>query len=70
MSDMDPEDDLAGYGPVLTPQQVAEVLQMNQQHLVRLMREGRFPAFRIQGVWRVKRSALLAVMNGTWKPDH
>ena len=56
------------FGPVLTPDEVAQVLRLNQQHLVRLMRQGKFPAFKVAGAWRVRRSALEAVMNGTWQP--
>ncbi|WP_298461187.1 helix-turn-helix domain-containing protein [uncultured Cellulomonas sp.] len=60
--------DLMAYGPVLTPEEVAQVLRLNQQHLVRLMRQGKFPAFKVAGAWRVRRSALEAVMDGTWQP--
>jgi excisionase family DNA binding protein len=61
--------DLSEYGPVLTPEEVAEVLQLNQEHLVRLMRNGEFPGFRVKGTWRVKRSALQDVLDGTWRPE-
>jgi len=61
--------DLSEYGPVLTPEEVAEILQLNQEHLVRLMRNGDFPGFRVKGTWRVKRSALQDVLDGTWRPE-
>ena len=59
--------DLMALSPVLTPEEVAEFLRFNQQHMVRLMREGKFPAFKVAGAWRVRRSALEAVMDGTWQ---
>jgi predicted DNA-binding transcriptional regulator AlpA len=59
--------DLAAYGPLLTPEQVAEILQMNPQHLTKLMREGKFPGFKVLGSWRVKRSTMQSVIDGTWE---
>lgn len=65
-----PANDLgAEYGPVLTPDEVAAILQLTKPHLVNLMRLGKFPAFKVAGAWRVKRSALQAVMDGTWVPE-
>ena len=46
--------DLVDFGPVLTPDEVAQILRLNQQHLVRLMRQGKFPAFKVAGAWRVR----------------
>jgi hypothetical protein len=61
--------DLSEYGPVLTPGEVAEILQLNQENLTRLMRDGEFPGFRVKGTWRVTRSSLQAVLDGTWRPE-
>ena len=60
---------LSEYGPVLTPEEVAEILQLNQENLVRLMRNGEFPGFRVKGTWRVKRSFLQVVLDGTWRRE-
>jgi excisionase family DNA binding protein len=64
-----PLPELAGYDLVLTPEEVAHLLRLNQQYLVRLMREGKFPGFKAAGQWRVRRSELQAVMEGTWMSD-
>lgn len=64
-----PLPELDGYGLVLTPEEVAHLLRLNQQHLVKLMREGKFPGFKAAGQWRVRRSEVQAVMEGTWAPD-
>ena len=60
--------ELAQYGPVLTPAEVAGVMGVNRHHLVALMRDGKFPGFRLGGSWRVRRADVQAVMIGTWQP--
>ena len=60
--------ELAGYGPVMTPAEVAQVMGVNRQHLVVLMRAGRFPGFRFGGAWRVRRADVQQVLTGRWTP--
>lgn len=60
--------ELAGYGPVMTPAEIAEVLNLNREVVTRLIREGRLPGFRVGGTWRTRRADIQAVMTGTWHP--
>ena len=61
--------ELADYGPVMTPAEVARVMGVNRHHLVALMRDGKFPGFRLGGSWRVRRADVQAVMTGSWLPS-
>lgn len=60
--------ELAAYRPVMTPAEVAEVMGVNRQHLVVLMRTGKFPGFRFGGAWRVRRADVQQVLTGRWTP--
>ena len=60
--------ELASYGPVMTPVEVAQVMGVNRQHLVTLMRAGKFPGFRFGGAWRVRRAEVQDVLTGRWRP--
>ena len=59
--------ELAAFGPVMTPTEVASVMGVNRHHLVALMRDGKFPGFRLGGSWRVRRADVQAVMTGAWQ---
>ena len=39
----------------LTPNEVAKVLQLHPFTVTRLAREGKLPAFKVGGVWRVRK---------------
>ena len=39
----------------LTPNEVAKVLQLHPFTVTRLAREGKIPAFKVGGVWRVRK---------------
>jgi hypothetical protein len=69
MSDTNDDDDLAGLEPVLLPEAVAEFLQIDPRYLIKLMREGKFPGFKVAGTWRIRKADLRAVMRGTWHPE-
>lgn len=43
---------------VLTLEQVAELLQVNQWTMYRLVKEGKIPAFKVGKQWRFKRDAI------------
>lgn len=45
---------------VLTPEQAAELLQVEPAAVIELAQAGELPARRIGGVWRMSRAALLA----------
>ena len=65
----DKDGELAKYEPVMTIDEVAEVLRMSEVHVAKLMREKKFPGFKVYGSWRVKRADVQAVMDGTWRPE-
>ncbi len=52
---------LSDYPPMMDTTMVAEFLQMSPVHVRRLAREGRIPAYRIEGVrsFRFKRDEIL-----------
>ena len=39
----------------LTPNEVAKVLKLHPFTVTRLAREGKLPAFKVGGVWRIKK---------------
>ena len=39
----------------LTPSEVAKILQLHPFTVTRLAREGKIPAFKVGGVWRVRK---------------
>ena len=39
----------------LTPNEVAKILQLHPFTVTRLAREGKIPAFKVGGVWRVRK---------------
>jgi hypothetical protein len=44
-------------------------LQVDAKYLTKLMREGKFPGFKVAGTWRVRKADLRAVMSGNWQPE-
>ena len=42
-------------------------LEAQVEALTKLMREGKFPGFKVLGSWRVKRSTMQSVIDGTWE---
>jgi excisionase family DNA binding protein len=49
----------------LTPEQVAEKLQMNARVVRRLLSAGKLPGKRVGRIWRVSASALKEFIEGT-----
>lgn len=49
---------------VLTTIQIAEFLAVSQETVARWCLEGRLPAFKIGGQWRVRRSDLNRIIQG------
>jgi len=60
--------ELANFGAVMTLQEVAEVLRLNEEVAMRLMRSHKLPGFKVGGQWRARRADIQAVMTGTWQP--
>lgn len=47
------------YPPVCTPDQAAEILQINQNMMYELCRRPGFPAMRLGRIWRINTAAML-----------
>lgn len=43
---------------LMTPEEVADALQMHVETVKRLLREGKLPGFKVSGQWRVSPSEL------------
>jgi excisionase family DNA binding protein len=61
--------ELRGYEPVLTSLEVSTLLRINHQVLLKLLRDGGFPGFKVGGSWRVLRRDVQAVMTRAWLPE-
>lgn len=48
----------------LTPSEVAKILKLHPFTVTRLAREGKIPAFKVGGVWRVRKDQFEAWMPG------
>ena len=47
----------------LTPSEVAKILKLHPFTVTRLAREGKIPAFKVGGVWRVRKDQFERWMN-------
>lgn len=52
----------------MTPEQVAEKLQMNPRVIRRMLASGKLPGKRVGRIWRVSAAALKAYIEGGEKP--
>lgn len=59
--------ELAAYPMVMTPEDVAEVLNLEAEGVVRHMRNRKLPGFKVGGAWRARRVDIQEVMLGTWR---
>jgi excisionase family DNA binding protein len=55
---------VAAERQVLTPEQVAEELQVSVRTVMSFLRSGRLKGFRVGRLWRIKASDLQAFMEG------
>ena len=53
----------------LTPSEVAKILQLHPFTVTRLAREGKIPAFKVGGVWRVRKDQFEQWMNRQTKKE-
>ena len=49
---------------ILTPEQVARLLQMHAKTVYKLVRQGLLPGVKIGGVWRFSKAEILEMMAG------
>ncbi|MCK9995656.1 MAG: helix-turn-helix domain-containing protein [Candidatus Krumholzibacteria bacterium] len=57
------------YPEILTLQQAAEMLQISERTIQRMLKMGEIPGTRIGGQWRFDREQLRAMVRGEWKPE-
>ena len=57
------------YPEILTLQQAAEMLQISERTIQRMLKAGEIPGAQIGGQWRFDREQLLAMVRGEWKPE-
>lgn len=58
----------SSYPEILTLQQAAELLQVSERTVHRMVKRGELPGARIGGQWRFDRESLKALVRGDWKP--
>ena len=54
---------------ILTLQQAAELLQISERTIQRMLKTGEIPGTQIGGQWRFDREQLRALVRGEWKPE-
>lgn len=64
----EPLPELARYPVVMTSGDVAEALNIREDLAIKHMRARKLPGFKVGGAWRVRRSDIQKVMEGTWQP--
>ena len=57
------------YPEILTLQQAAELLQISERTLQRMLKKGELPGTQIGGQWRFDRDQLRALVRGEWKAE-
>ena len=56
------------YPEILTLQQAAEMLQISDRTIQRMVKRGEMPGVRLGGQWRFERDQLKALVRGEWMP--
>ncbi|MEN8006584.1 MAG: helix-turn-helix domain-containing protein [Candidatus Krumholzibacteriota bacterium] len=54
---------------ILTLQQAAEMLQISERTIQRMLKAGEIPGTRIGGQWRFDRDQLRSMVRGEWRPQ-
>jgi excisionase family DNA binding protein len=57
------------YPEILTLQQAADMLQISERTIQRMLKKGEIPGTQIGGQWRFDREQLRALVRGEWKPE-
>jgi len=57
------------YPEILTLQQAADLLQISERTIQRMLKRGEIPGTQIGGQWRFDRDQLRALVRGEWNPE-
>jgi len=57
------------FPEILTLQQAAEMLQISERTIQRMLKTREIPGTQVGGQWRFDREQLLAMVRGEWKPE-
>lgn len=57
------------YPEILTLQQAAEMLQISERTIQRMLKKGEIPGTQIGGQWRFDREQLRALVRGEWNSE-
>jgi len=57
------------YSEILTLKQAAEMLQISERTIQRMLKTREIPGTQVGGQWRFDREQLLAMVRGEWKPE-
>ncbi|MBU0741450.1 helix-turn-helix domain-containing protein [bacterium] len=57
------------YPEILTLQQAAELLQVSERTIQRMVKRGKMPGSQIGGQWRFDREQVKALVRGEWAPE-
>jgi excisionase family DNA binding protein len=60
---------MSEFPEILTLQQAAELLQVSERTIKRMVKRGEMPGTRIGGQWRFDRDQLKALVRGEWLPE-
>ncbi len=59
---------MSEYPEILTLQQTAELLQVSERTIQRMVKRGEMPGTQIGGQWRFDHAQIMALVRGEWKP--
>ena len=59
----------SAYPEILTLQQAAEMLQISERTIQRMLKAGEIPGSQVGGQWRFDREQLRDMVRGEWKPE-
>ncbi len=57
------------YPEILTLQQAAELLQVSERTIQRMVKRGEMPGSQIGGQWRFDREQVKALVRSEWRPE-
>ncbi|MBC8426910.1 helix-turn-helix domain-containing protein [bacterium] len=59
---------MSDYPEILTLGQAAELLQVSERTIQRMVKRGEMPGTQIGGQWRFDRDQIKALVRGEWRP--
>jgi len=60
---------MSDYPEILTLQQTAELLQVSERTVQRMVKRGQMPGVQIGGQWRFDLEQVKALVRGEWRPE-